>query len=245
MYFVAVVVMIKRVRERVKKFWASVALLSAEMLVLLVLFTAAFAVFIFLIRNVFVLKRTELDDNTFRFLDSHVNATNNAVMQSITFLGTHSFLIPANLLLITWFLFIKKHRWYSIKVPAIALSSLALMFGLKHLFGRERPENPLLQEAAGLSFPSGHALFSVTFYGLLIYMIAKSNYPQSLKYTLITLLVLLIITIGLTRIYLKVHYATDVIAGFSVGFLWLVFALTALNYMERYSRKEIDPVVTE
>lgn len=237
--------MIRKVRNRVKKFWASLALLSAEMLVLLVLFTAAFAVLIYLIRNVFVLKNTKLDDHAFSLLAPLVSETNNAIVKSITFLGTHTFLVPANLFLIFWFLAVKKHKWYSIKIPAVALSSLALMFGLKQLFGRERPGDPLLQEAAGLSFPSGHALFSVTFYGLLVYMIAKSKYANSVKYPLMVLLILLILAIGLTRIYLKVHYATDVIAGFSVGFLWLVFALAVLNYMERYSRKEIAPVLEQ
>lgn len=235
--------MIKRISRRIREFWASAALLSAEMVVILLLFVLAFAIFIYLIRKVFVLERNGIDEKVFQYLSTHVSPENNAVMEFFTFLGTHTFLIPANLLLIAWFLFVKKRRWYSIKIPAVALSSLALMFGLKHLFGRQRPAHPLLQEAAGLSFPSGHALFSVTFYGLLIYLIYKSHYARPLKILLMGLLVLLILTIGLTRIYLKVHYATDVIAGFCVGFLWLVFALAVLNRLEAYSRKEIDPAV--
>lgn len=234
-------VMLKRISRRIREFWASAALLSAEMLVILFLFALAFAIFIYLIRNVFVLEKNSLDNKVFHYLDSHVTPQNNWVMEFFTFLGTHTFLIPANLALIAWFLFVKKHRWYSIKIPAVALSSLALMFGLKHLFGRQRPTDPLLQEAAGLSFPSGHALFSVTFYGLLIYMIYKSTYPRPLKLTLASLLLLLIIIIGLSRIYLRVHYATDVIAGFCVGFLWLVFAIAVLNRLEDFSRRKIHP----
>jgi undecaprenyl-diphosphatase len=54
---------------------------------------------------------------------------------------------------------------------------------------------------------------------------------------------LLILTIGFTRIYLRVHYATDVIAGYCVGFLWLVFAVWLLNKMENYSKRKFDSAV--
>jgi undecaprenyl-diphosphatase len=145
--------------------------------------------------------------------------------------------------LIAYFLFIKKHRWYSIKVPAIAISSLALMFGLKHLFDRNRPLVPLLEEARGLSFPSGHALMSVTFYGLLIYIVFKGFKNKAFKWTIISLLLLLILTIGFSRIYLRVHYASDVVAGFCVGLLWLVICVWALNKLEKYSMRKVNPVI--
>ena len=166
-------------------------------------------------------------------------------MQFFTFLGTHLFLIPANLMLIAYFLFIKKHKWYSIKIPAIALSSLGLMFLLKHIFYRQRPDVPLLFEAKGLSFPSGHALMSITFYGLIIYMIFKNIKSPSLKWTLISLLILLIIIIGFSRIYLRVHYASDVIAGYCVGFLWLVFAVWLLNKIEYQSKRKFNKMVEQ
>jgi undecaprenyl-diphosphatase len=174
-----------------------------------------------------------------------VSEDNNQVMLFFTYLGRHEFLIPANLILIAYFLFFKKHSWYSIKVPAIALSSLALMFGLKHLFDRERPLVPLLEEARGLSFPSGHALMSVTFYGLLIYIVFKGFKNTPLKWTLISLLLLLILTIGFSRIYLRVHYASDVIAGLCVGLLWLVICVAVLNKLEKYSQKKVNPVVQQ
>jgi undecaprenyl-diphosphatase len=117
------------------------------------------------------------------------------------------------------------------------------MFALKHLFNRPRPEIPLLYEAKGLSFPSGHALMSVTFYGLLIYIVFKTYRDKDWKWIVISLLLLLILIIGFTRIYLRVHYTTDVIAGYCIGFLWLVFAVSMLNRMEKYSKKKLDKVV--
>lgn len=237
--------MFKRFSSGVKKFWAALALLSLEMIIVLGLFSGALLLFVTMIRRVFFLRNNQFDDKVFTYLDNHVNNDNNQVMLFFTLLGKHAFLIPANLILIAYFLFIKKHRWYSIKVPAIALSSLALMFGLKHLFDRNRPLVPLLEEARGLSFPSGHALMSVTFYGLLIYIVFKGFKNKILKWTLICLLLLLILTIGFSRIYLRVHYASDVIAGFSVGILWLVICVWALNKLEQFSRKKLNPVVQQ
>lgn len=235
--------MIRRVFRRVRSAWAALALLSVEMLLIIVLFLVSLLSFAFLIRRVIVLQNTRFDEEVFGFLRSYVTETNNKIMLTLTFLGTHNFLIPANLLLIAYFLFIRKHKWYSIKVPAIALTSLGLMFGLKYFFGRPRPDVPLLFEANGLSFPSGHALFSITFYGLLVYIIYKGVKNAALRWSLISFLVILMILIGFSRVYLRVHYATDVIAGFAVGFMWLAFAIWLLNRMERYSRREIDPVV--
>ncbi|MGE5520428.1 MAG: phosphatase PAP2 family protein [Candidatus Dadabacteria bacterium] len=235
--------MIRRISRKVKSFWAALALLSVEMSIILVLFVVALGVFVYMIRKVFIQNRTYVDQEIFGYLQNHVSNRNNYIMEFFTFLGTHTFLIPANLILISYFLFIQKHKWYSIKIPAIALSSLGLMFALKSLFHRERPDIPLLQEAKGLSFPSGHALFSVTFYGLLIYIIFKNVKNKELKWFLICLLLLLILTIGFSRIYLRVHYASDVIAGYCVGFLWLVFAVWLLNRMENYSSRKLDPVI--
>ena len=173
--------MVKRIFNRVRSAWAAIALLSVEMLLIIVLFLASLLSFAYLIRRVIVLQNTRFDEKAFSFLQSYVTETNNKIMLALTFLGTHNFLIPANLLLIAYFLFIRKHKWYSIKVPAIALTSLALMFGLKYFFGRPRPDVPLLFEANGLSFPSGHALFSITFYGLLVYLIYKGVKNAALR----------------------------------------------------------------
>lgn len=237
--------MFRRLSGRVRKFWAGLALLSVEMTIVVCLFTVALIAFVYITRRVFVLNKTKLDTRVFNYLQSHVSERNNDIMEFFTFLGTHQFLIPANLSLIAYFLFIKKHKWHSIKIPAIALSSLGLMFLLKNLFDRERPMVPLLFHAKGLSFPSGHALMSVTFYGLLVYMVFKGVKNPTLKWTLISLLVLLIMIIGGSRVYLRVHYATDVIAGYCIGFLWLVFAVWLLNKIEKHSKHKFDRLVQQ
>jgi undecaprenyl-diphosphatase len=112
------------------------------------------------------------------------------------------------------------------------------MFTLKRLFHRKRPLIPLLEPASGLSFPSGHAMMSVTFYGLLIYIVSHTIKDQPLKRTLVFSLIVLIAAIGFSRIYLRVHYASDVMAGYIIGLLWLLVALDVLYRLEEYNKQK-------
>lgn len=237
--------MIRRISSGVKKFWARVALLSVEMLVVMAVFFASLFGFILITRRVFVLKNVEMDSKVFEFFAPYINDTNTAIMNFITFFGKPGFLIPANLCIIAYYLFIRKHKWYSIKVPAIAISSLLLMFGLKRLFARQRPNNQLLEAATNFSFPSGHALMSVTFYGLIAYIVWQSVKNKTLRWILILLIILWILVIGASRLYLRRHFYSDVVAGFAIGFLWLVLSLQLIGRMEKYSRKKLNPVVQQ
>ena len=66
-----------------------------------------------------------------------------------------------------------------------------------------------------------------------------------LKWTSISLLIVLIMIIGMSRVYLRVHYATDVIAGYCIGFLWLVFTVWMLNKIEQHSKRKFNKIVEE
>jgi len=237
--------MVRRLTSRVKKFWAGLALLSVEMMVVFAVFTVALIAFVFITRRIFLLRNEDLDKKVFDVVQPYINNTNTEVMNVITFFGKHQFLIPANLVLIAYYLFVRKHKWYSIKVPAVAISSLLLMFGLKHLFARHRPTNQLLQEATNYSYPSGHALMSVTFYGLLAYITWHSVKNKTAKWTIIVLLILWIFLIGMSRIYLRRHYYSDVMAGFATGFLWLVISLKTIRQIEKRSMKKLNPIVQQ
>jgi len=233
----------KKVNTGIKKIWATLTLLSLELLVVLVSFFIALFGFVFITRMIFFKKKEDFDHDAFAFLGSIVSDFNTDLMQFFTFLGTHYFLIPANLLLIAFYTFIKKHRWYSIKIPVVSIGSLLMMLFLKQIFHRPRPLIPLLDEARGFGFPSGHATMSFAFYGLIIYILWHNIAHPFYRWMAVIVLLLLILVIGISRIYLRVHYASDVLAGFSLGVLWLIISLTVLNKMERISRKEIDLVV--
>jgi undecaprenyl-diphosphatase len=185
-----------------------------------------------------------MDNRAFSFMAPFINDTNTAIVNFITFFGSHEFLIPANLLLIAYYL-IKKHRWYSIRVPAIAVSSFVLMFGLKRFFGRQRPSDQLLEQATNFSFPSGHALMSITFYGLLAYIGWHSIKNSTIKWVTIIFLLVWILAIGASRIYLRKHYYSDVIAGLALGFLWLVVSLIVIRLIEKRSKQKLNRVVEQ
>lgn len=224
--------------ERAQRFWNGAALVSAHLVISLILFAAVIAVIVFLVRRR-VRRYKPRDMAVFDRIHSWTSPRNNRIMLFITLLGKHQFLIPANFFLIACFLFLSRHSWYSIRVAAIALSSLALMFLLKYLFRRKRPLSPLLQAAKGLSFPSGHAIMAVTFYGLLIYIVAHTVNAGWLRAGLTALLVILILLIGCSRVYLRVHYASDVLAGFVIGLLWLLISLAVLGRIEQFNKDAV------
>lgn len=159
------------------------------------------------------------------------------MMRLITFLGNDAFLIPANLLLILFFIVNKRHK-DALVVTVVALSSLGLMFLLKNSFQRIRPEEAMVQGIKNYSFPSGHALMSLAFYGLLIIYAARHIQNRILRQSIYLLLGFIILLIGFSRIYLNVHYTTDVIAGFSIGVCWLIFCLWAMQKITEGSKNE-------
>lgn len=235
----------EKVQSATKKEIAGIALLSVELIITLALFFIALIVFTVLAYEVFKLKNHEFDLLVFEKTGTLVTPSTTSFMQFTSFFGNHMFLIPANVILVIIFLFIKKHKWYSIKIPVIAIGGVLLMFLLKHIFNRPRPLIPLLEPVRGLSFPSGHAMMSVSFYGLLIILAWENIRNRYWKSLLIILLSLFILLIGFSRIYLRLHYFSDVIAGFAAGIIWLSISVWTIQRIERYSQKKIDPVVVK
>lgn len=93
---------------------------------------------------------------------------------------------------------------------------------LKYIIQRPRPTEFRIIDESGYSFPSGHSMVSTAFYGFLIYLIYIKVKNKYLKFGLITILSLLIILIGTSRIYLGVHYTSDVLAGFLISISYLI-----------------------
>lgn len=117
----------------------------------------------------------------------------------------------------------------AIKTAIVLVSSLLVMSLLKSLIQRHRPPNPLVEGITNYSFPSGHAFMGVVFYGLLIWYASIYIRTKWLQQIIIFFLLLVIAAIGFSRIYLRVHYATDVIAGICIGFVWLDFCLWLID----------------
>ncbi|MBE9166329.1 phosphatase PAP2 family protein [Pleurocapsales cyanobacterium LEGE 06147] len=154
------------------------------------------------------------------------------IMLGITYLGE-----PGALLLICLGLgmgpLFDNRRPQATTLAMAALSSFSLNYWLKMLFGRARPElwNRIIDVSLH-SFPSGHAMMSTVIYGFLSYMLAK-QFPKWRRQIFISAAVL-IAAIGFSRLYLGVHWPTDVVAGYAAGLMWLIVCILILEMQQQY-----------
>jgi membrane-associated phospholipid phosphatase len=188
--------------------------------------------------TVFEDKSMVFDQKVFDLIRPWVSATNTKIMLVITFLGSQNFLLPANILLILFYLFVKEKRKTAFNILTISLTSVVAMFAIKFILQRERPLTPLIAKVHGYSFPSGHTFTSVTFYGIIAYIAYRNIKNKALRLATIILLAIFVLLIGFSRIYLGLHYATDVIAGLCLGTIWLVLAEWFLIKTEKTKLQE-------
>ena len=124
----------------------------------------------------------------------------------------------------------------------LALSG-ALNQLLKHIVQRPIPTEYRLINESGYSFPSGHSMVSAAFYGLFIYLIFKNVKNKYIKWGSITFLSILIISIGVSRIYLGVHYTSDVLAGFLISISYLVIYTSIINdYLDEDKKEDTKDI---
>jgi membrane-associated phospholipid phosphatase len=155
------------------------------------------------------------------------NPTLDILMVSITRLGDPKTVVPLTLV-ITGLLWWQRQRIEAQIFALNAAGGAVLSYVLKLAFNKSRPqlwESPIIETT--FSYPSGHALGSMVLYGFLSYVLA-TIYPRYAK-LLYGVATLLIVLIGLSRLYLGVHWPTDILAGYAIGFLWITVCITLLR----------------
>jgi len=108
-----------------RKFLSSLALLSVELIIVLILFFFSLLSLAFIINVVFGIKNANFDAQVFNYIRPLITDSNTRIMRFITFFATGEFLLPANIILALYFL-LRRHRWYSLSVPVVSLGSLLL-----------------------------------------------------------------------------------------------------------------------
>lgn len=126
-------------------------------------------------------------------------------------------------------LLVIKNKKIGLVITGNLLIATILNLLLKNILQRPRPTEYRIIDESGYSFPSGHSTVSMAFYGFIIYLIYRYVKNKYIKCISIILLSILIFSIGISRIYLGVHYTSDVLAGFLISISYLIIYIKVIN----------------
>lgn len=154
----------------------------------------------------------------------------NVIVIGLTHLGdTNTIIVLCAILLL-----LPSRKKYGLPVSLAAITGVAIYQPLKNLFLRARPDEAFhLVEQGGYSFPSGHSVSSVIVYGLLLYLIRKNCHNEKLRTVLTVICAVLALLIGPSRLYVGVHWITDVACGMLIGTMILAISILILERMYR------------
>lgn len=156
------------------------------------------------------------------------------VMRFFSWIGSTKPAIVLCLVLIAILYIVLKHRKELILFVVAMAGSPLLNVLLKALFHRERPNLQRLAEQTGFSFPSGHAMSAFSLYGILTYLLWRHIPSVRGRYAMIVIGSLIALNIGISRVYLGVHYPSDVIGGYLASGVWLGLAIGVYeSYLHR------------
>lgn len=177
-----------------------------------------------------------LDKAVQNFFFSLRGPVQDVIISSITHLSDTVTIIAFCIVL----LILPNRKTYGLPVSLACLGGVAIYKPLKHFVLRARPDASLhLVTQGGYSFPSGHSVTSIVFYGLMLYLIQKHCKNEKLKTVLSWICGILAAVIGPSRIYVGVHWPTDVLAGWCLGGGILIIAILILEKI--YVKKELQP----
>lgn len=207
-------------------------------LVLLALFASSIFIFTYVAHQVFWEKEEEMDQEIFNYIAAYIMSPGlTGFMETVTYFASAGFLRVAYAILVLLYL-LRKNFKRAIEIGVIGLGGYAINYFMKISFQRTRPDGPLIEPLLNFSFPSGHATSGFIFYGLLIYLIWKTGLSNKIKYPVSILLACFALLIGFSRIYLRMHYPSDVFAGFCIGFAWLSLSTYLMSRLKEKSDRE-------
>ena len=205
---------------------------ATEFIIASALLLLSIGLFSFIADEIVIEDKNSFDFKIFSWFALYTTPFHTKIALLFTFFGSPYFMIPVYLVVMFYY-FNQKKKKEAISIGVVALISVISIFILKDIFHRQRPLSPLIPGINGYSFPSGHSLTGFTFSGIMIYLIFKSNIQSYRKWIFAVLLFLFAMLIGMSRIYLRVHFPSDVIAGFLVTSMWLSLTFMAVFEVEK------------
>ncbi|WP_054956414.1 phosphatase PAP2 family protein [Paenibacillus dakarensis] len=155
------------------------------------------------------------------------------IAKGFTYLGSNLSITVICIAIGIWMYVKLRFRREVMFFAIVVLCSAILNMILKNMFRRLRPDTERLIEVTGYSFPSGHSMAAFTLYGIFTYLLWKHLATAASRRFVLTVFSVLILCIGLSRIYLGVHYPSDVLGGYLASCTWLMLAIGIYEY--RYS----------
>jgi len=147
----------------------------------------------------------------------------------------YGYLIVIALTTLISFVIFKQKKYVGQIILVLALASVSNMI-LKRFINRARPGIEHMVSVETLSYPSGHAMSAMAFYGFLIYLFYTFKMNKILKILAIIILAILILSIGISRIYLGVHFPSDIAGGYLAGLIWVFFCIMIFNLIKIFRR---------
>ncbi|WP_414625100.1 phosphatase PAP2 family protein [Calothrix sp. CCY 0018] len=191
--------------------------------------------------RVFSEQTTELDTAILQRIYELHTPLLNQIMTGITFLGNGSTLIFISCIVMIFLLLSRKFA-SAFTLVIVTSGGIGLNVWLKNIFSRVRPALwERVVDAASYSFPSGHAMVSLVVYGFIGYLLIANFRSWSSGILFFT--TLLILAIGFSRLYLGVHWPTDIIAGYAAGLVWLISCIVSTEILQfLFARKNQEAV---
>ena len=173
-----------------------------------------------------------LDESVLGFIEQMRTPFLTVFFKFVTYLGEWAVVLPIALIVST-ILILKRRRKQDAILAFISLGGLSVAFLLKNIVHRARPLGGLVTETS-FSFPSAHAVMSVVFYGFIIYLLLPKIKNKKLKALKIFIASILVLLVGFSRLYLGVHYLSDVLAGYTIGAIWLLLGIYLVSSRNKY-----------
>lgn len=189
-----------------------------------IIVTVLFSLFLIVLFMMLFGKTKLIDSSVYNFIISFRNGLLDNYFRLITKLGN---VLCVIIILILFNLFFGEKK--ALPLYLCAGTSVLINQGVKALIKRDRPSVERLIVQGGYSFPSGHAMISVCLYGYLVYFVSKNVKNKIFKLILEIVLIFLIISICISRIYVGVHYFSDIIAGVLLGLCILISLIDITN----------------